>query len=283
MTTPPAGYLAPGEVLQQLASSCPGLKNADLTTWRRTQGLIDTTDFTTVITGTRRDFYYYNLTSLPKIRRLYHYAKIRQFSAEMYRCCANLEDHKFYYLFFDRNLNLSRTPRVALHELAKEVLIEVERDSSDMFGLHQASTVYGGDTNYIARCSCADDTDLAECVNQISIKLRQRGATTSMRWHQVASYYSEEERWNGGMQAIVVLSLSDQQPPEQITSLFDTIKGMPEVLNASIVFGDADLIITVEAANEQEFSDLVVSKLRTLEGITSSRTYIVAYGYGYMK
>ena len=56
----------------------------------------------------------------------------------------------------------------------------------------------------------------------------------------------------------------------------DAVKGMEEVKDAHIIYGEWDLIIKVEVPNVEAITAFVVDKLRKIEAVKLTSTMIVA-------
>jgi DNA-binding Lrp family transcriptional regulator len=56
--------------------------------------------------------------------------------------------------------------------------------------------------------------------------------------------------------------------------VYDGLKDIPEVTELHPIFGEYDLIIKLTSDNADTIGDLVVQKIRVLEGITDTKTFI---------
>lgn len=279
----PAGFLSPGQVLARLRLRCPDLGNGDLTKWRRTKALLDGRDYRALSTpGSKKDFFVYRASSLPRIRRVYHYDKVRHFSPELYKSSADLSNHSLFYIFLQRHPLL--VTRRALHLSAIEVFKELHEESDGIFVVRQAASVFGGELNCVAVCECVDEVDLSLQLTELTARLRRHETTLTLHWQQARKdmhYVATERKGDAGMKAIIVMSAMSDMPAQRLGDLFEKAKGLENVQAASVVYGDAEIILTIEAKDPVELSEVVVDKLRVLPGVTGTRTYIVVEGYDY--
>lgn len=72
--------------------------------------------------------------------------------------------------------------------------------------------------------------------------------------------------------AIVLLNL--ETTVEQ--SVLEKLRKMEGVIEAHFLYGPYDAYVKIEAKNSQELQDIVINKIRNLEGIKSTMTCFVA-------
>jgi DNA-binding Lrp family transcriptional regulator len=56
--------------------------------------------------------------------------------------------------------------------------------------------------------------------------------------------------------------------------VYDSLKNIPEVTELHPIFGEYDLIIKLNSDNADNIGELVVQKIRVLDGITDTKTFI---------
>ena len=64
--------------------------------------------------------------------------------------------------------------------------------------------------------------------------------------------------------------------PGKEISVRNELDGVMGVTGRWVVFGSHDLLVKVEAADEAEITKIVIGKIRSLNGITNTRTLIGA-------
>jgi len=60
--------------------------------------------------------------------------------------------------------------------------------------------------------------------------------------------------------------------PGMEKKVFDTMIRWDEIQELYPLFGEYDLIAKIQAKNYEELSEIVVNKIRTMEGITETKT-----------
>ena len=62
---------------------------------------------------------------------------------------------------------------------------------------------------------------------------------------------------------------------ENVAEVMDQLKEIPEVLEASTVYGESDIIAKVQVGSQEELDSLVMDKLHAIPAVESTRTFIV--------
>ncbi|MBW2986496.1 Lrp/AsnC ligand binding domain-containing protein [Candidatus Woesearchaeota archaeon] len=74
------------------------------------------------------------------------------------------------------------------------------------------------------------------------------------------------------MQAYVQISLDDAKESE----IYGSLKQLPEVQEAHILFGEWDVIVKLELSAPEALGTFVMDKIRSLPGVKLTSTMIVA-------
>ena len=64
--------------------------------------------------------------------------------------------------------------------------------------------------------------------------------------------------------------------PEREPKILETLKKLPEVKEAHIVFGEWDIIVKVESETPEQLGSFIVANIRSLEGVNDTKTLIIA-------
>jgi len=59
-------------------------------------------------------------------------------------------------------------------------------------------------------------------------------------------------------------------------SVYDTLKGKPWILEVHPLFGEYDFLIRVEAEDPNSLAEHIISEIRTIPGIGTTKTYMEA-------
>ena len=67
--------------------------------------------------------------------------------------------------------------------------------------------------------------------------------------------------------------------PSQEKNIIEDLNKIPEVIDVNVIMGKYDIIVKVEGSLPGDI-DLAVSKIRSINGVTSSYTMTAVYGQG---
>ena len=73
------------------------------------------------------------------------------------------------------------------------------------------------------------------------------------------------------MMAYVLISV----PTKSAHEVMGALKSFPEVMEACTVYGESDVIARIEVGSQQEMDDLIMGRIHGMQGIESTRTYLV--------
>lgn len=74
-----------------------------------------------------------------------------------------------------------------------------------------------------------------------------------------------------GMQAYILLTV----PGKDVEGVMDQLKGFEPVREASMVYGESDIIARVRVADQEELDTLVMQQIHGIPAVESTRTYVV--------
>lgn len=60
--------------------------------------------------------------------------------------------------------------------------------------------------------------------------------------------------------------------PGQEFAVYQKVKALPEVVDATLLFGEYDLIARLQADEMQDIARLVVEQIRQIEGVSDTKT-----------
>jgi len=60
--------------------------------------------------------------------------------------------------------------------------------------------------------------------------------------------------------------------PLHESEVFNTLSKIPEVIELHSLFGEYDLIAKIEAKDYESIGEIIIHKIRTIEGITDTKT-----------
>ncbi len=62
--------------------------------------------------------------------------------------------------------------------------------------------------------------------------------------------------------------------PTKERDVYKALNAMPEIKDKQALFGEYDMIIKVETADQSELGTFVVNKIRTIDGILDTKTLV---------
>lgn len=60
--------------------------------------------------------------------------------------------------------------------------------------------------------------------------------------------------------------------PSHIRKVYKELSNVQEVIEINVLFGEYDLIVKIEAENIENLANIVIDKIRTIKGISDTRT-----------
>jgi DNA-binding Lrp family transcriptional regulator len=101
--------------------------------------------------------------------------------------------------------------------------------------------------------------------------LRETAIAGQPTIHKIERRAIERAGGGGAMQAYVLVKAS----AKQIETVLEAIGRLEGIVEASVVYGESDLICRVEVAEQAELDRLVMRELHAIPSVESTRTFIV--------
>lgn len=276
-------------MLAELREDCPGLAYSNLAVWRRIGALVEGNDYRVLEGGPDkpetdaevRKSFRFSFEAVEKIARLYHYDVQRKFVPGQYRDAASRNAYNIFIVTLEQLGEPVRgrlIPWNAIRDFA-----EISEASHGIFEVQHAAAVLGGEVSFIATCRAVDAEDLSTYVGKLIDRIQLDYGTISVtRYAARPGLVYTRQRNNVGedprVQAFVLMSLTQRDVPS-LERILEKVRAIPGVTSAAAVFGDVDLIFTVEVASLEELSVVIVGGLRNEYEVTATRTYLAVPGY----
>ena len=137
----------------------------------------------------------------------------------------------------------------------------------------EAGVVYADTADFVVKCSAPQEADMFQALVPLFAQMGVRGVPGLMK--VVDSFGRTRKPTRKGsklsMMAYVLISV----PTKSAHEVMGALKGFPEVMEACTVYGESDVIARIEVGSQQEMDDLIMGRIHGMQGIESTRTYLV--------
>jgi DNA-binding transcriptional MerR regulator len=140
--------------------------------------------------------------------------------------------------------------------------------------VREACLLYGADIDALACLEVAAESEVYEALSRLLSRGRVVAAPAVLhvaRW--AAREAAGHQRGEGppGMQAYLLIKL----PAKHIEDALGELQEMPGIVEASIIYGETDIIAKAEVPGQAELDELVFRRLHAMPAVESTRTFIV--------
>jgi DNA-binding Lrp family transcriptional regulator len=136
----------------------------------------------------------------------------------------------------------------------------------------EVSAVYADTIDMIVKTAAPEEADLYHAVVPV---LAQAGvAGVSAMWRAAARFERDgrsRKKERTGMMAYLLMKV----PGKDVNQVMDALRDMPEVMEASTVYGESDIIARIETASQADLDSFVMDRVHGIPAVESTRTYIV--------
>lgn len=168
-------------------------------------------------------------------------------------------------------------------ELAAYVLLTVpDRRWAEIIDLlaamervQEASIVYGETANAVVRLSAPDDAEVYGVLNEVFDRAAVAGVPKILKvqtrfWREDEATRETSGRLRG-LQAYLLIKV----PAKHAGGVLEQLRELPGVAEASVIYGETDIVARVVAGDQDEFDDLIINQIQGLPAVESTRTFIV--------
>lgn len=137
----------------------------------------------------------------------------------------------------------------------------------------EAGVVYADTADFIVKASTAQEADVYQALVPLFAHAGLSGVPGLFR---VVDHYvkgGKPSRKKGRPDMIAYLQL--RVPSKDVTKVMETLKSFTEVVEASVVYGESDVIARVVVPSQDELDTLVMERIHGIPAVESTRTYIV--------
>jgi DNA-binding Lrp family transcriptional regulator len=133
----------------------------------------------------------------------------------------------------------------------------------------EASVVYGEREDLVVKLSAPDDGDIYQV---LGAALREAAIAGQPTIHKVARRAIDRDRaGEARVQAYVLVRAS----LKRIEDVLEALRQHVGVVEASVVYGESDVICRIEVSDQAELDQLVMKDMHAIPAVESTRTFIV--------
>ncbi len=167
--------------------------------------------------------------------------------------------------------------------LAAYVLLTVPthrwRETLDLLArferVREASFVYGETADVVIRLAAPEDGEIYAVLNELFDAADVAGVPRILKVRESFVRQSVggdgEARRGRGMQAYLLIKV----PAKQAGGVLEQLKELPGVVEASVIYGETDVIARLDVPDQDELDELVIDRIQGLPAVESTRTFIV--------
>jgi len=143
--------------------------------------------------------------------------------------------------------------------------------------VQEVAFVYGESANIIVRVTAPDDTEALSVLNEVFDRGDLVGAPSVLRIRSSVTKKTEKSetgsnhQQEAGLQAYLLIKV----PAKHAGGVLDTLRDIDGVAEASVVYGETDIVARVVAPDQEAFDDLVIGQIQCIAAVESTRTFIV--------
>lgn len=149
---------------------------------------------------------------------------------------------------------------------------------SGMDRVQEVSFVYGESADAIVRVAAPDEREVYAVLNEAFDQASVAGVPRILKVQesfvrQAAAPRPGEAKAEGetSMQAYLLIKV----PAKHAGGVLEQLKEFPGVAEASVIYGETDIVARLSVKDQDELDDLVLSQVQGLPAVESTRTFIV--------
>jgi len=132
----------------------------------------------------------------------------------------------------------------------------------------EAHLLHGAAVDALALLAVAEESEVYEALSRL---LSRGTAAAPTVLHVARTVTWPRARRGEAMQAYVLIKL----PAKEIESVLAELQRFPAIAEASVIYGETDIIARVAVSDQAELDDLVFRHLHAIPMVESTRTFIV--------
>jgi DNA-binding Lrp family transcriptional regulator len=140
--------------------------------------------------------------------------------------------------------------------------------------VREACLVYGADVDALAELEVAAESEVYEALSHLVSRRAVVAAPLVLhvaRWVERPGRAPAAGNEASGMEAFVLL----KTPAKHVEAVLADLQTIPAIVEASVIYGETDIIARVEVASQDELDGLIFHRLHEMPLVESTRTFIV--------
>jgi DNA-binding Lrp family transcriptional regulator len=140
--------------------------------------------------------------------------------------------------------------------------------------VREACLLYGADVDALAHLEVAAESEVYEALSRLVSRRAVVAAPLVLhvaRWVERAGAAPADGEEASRMQAYVLL----KTPAKHVEAVLADLQTIAAIAEASVIYGETDIIARVEVAGQDELDALVFHRLHAMPLVESTRTFIV--------
>jgi DNA-binding Lrp family transcriptional regulator len=140
--------------------------------------------------------------------------------------------------------------------------------------VREACLLYGADVDALAELEVAAESEVYEALSRLVSRRAVVAAPLVLhvaRWVERAAGVPARGEEASCMEAYVLL----KTPAKHVEAVLADLQTIPAVAEASVTYGETDIIARIEVADQDELDALVFHRLHEMPMVESTRTFIV--------
>ncbi|MBI2862380.1 MAG: Lrp/AsnC ligand binding domain-containing protein [Chloroflexi bacterium] len=136
----------------------------------------------------------------------------------------------------------------------------------------EAAAVYAESIDLIVQAEVPEENEIYELLSHLVRQVAIQGAPRILKAQPAWSRLPDQEE--KGMLAYVLIKM----PAKQIEEVLEQLKAYDGIVEATVVYGESDVIARVEVAQQAELDRLVMEQIHRIPAVESTRTFIAVGG-----
>ena len=137
----------------------------------------------------------------------------------------------------------------------------------------EAGVVYADTADFVVKCSAPQEADLFQALVPLFAQMGVRGVPGLMK--VVDSFGRNRKPARKGSKLAMMAYVLMKVPSKNAHEVMSALKSFPEVIEASTVYGESDVVARVEVSTQEELDNLIIGRIHGMPAVESTRTYLV--------